>query len=77
MAEWRILYEAAVDEANPGVFERLVYETEDAICWRLRELSGNMSDPLEVNEISEAAKNILKLKIERLGWPNPNSLPRP
>ena len=73
LAEWRILYEAAVDEANPGVFERLVFETEYAILRRLRELSKNPDGPLELNEISDAVANILRLKSERLGWPNPTN----
>lgn len=73
MPDWHILYEAAVGETNPGVFERLVFETEQAIWRRLRELSKVPDGPLELNEISDAVLNMLRLKTERLGWPNPTS----
>src|SRR5215472_3180340 len=73
MPDWRVLYEAAVDETNPAVFERLVFDTEDAIQYRLRELSKNPDGPLELNEISDAVANILTLKTERLGWPDPTA----
>jgi hypothetical protein len=73
MSDWRVLYEAAVDETNPAVFERLVSDTEDAIQYRLRELSKNPDGPLELNEISDAVAHILTLKTERLGWPDPTA----
>ena len=77
MPDWRVLYEATVDEINPCVFERLLFETEDAIRHRLRELSKNPDGSLELNEISDAVDNILKLKTARLGWPNPMAAPLP
>ena len=73
MQDWHILYQAAVDESNPSAFERLVFETEHAICCRLRELSKNPDGPLELNEISAAVDNMLRLKTERLGWPDPTA----
>jgi len=73
MPDWHILYEAAVSETNPSVFERLVFDTEDAIQYRLRELSKNPDGPLELNEISDAVGIILRLKTERLGWPDPTA----
>jgi hypothetical protein len=75
MQDWHILYQAAVDESNPSAFERLVFETEHAICCRLRELSKNPDGPLELNEISDAVENLLKLKTVRLGWPDPMNAP--
>jgi len=75
MRDWHILYEAAVGESNPSAFERLVIESEDAICCRLRELSKNPDGPLELNEISDAVANLLKLKTARLGWPDPTNAP--
>ena len=76
MPDWHILYEAAVEETNPGIFERLVYETEDAICGRLRQLSHSTNASPELDEIAHSAQTILQLKTERLGWPNPStSLP--
>ena len=71
MPDWHVLYEAAVDETNPDVFERLGFDAEDAIQHRLRELSKIPDGPLEINEISYAVDNILRLKTERLGWPDP------
>ena len=49
MPDWRVPYEAAVDETNPAVFERLAFDAEDAIQHRLRELSKNPDGPLELN----------------------------
>jgi hypothetical protein len=43
MPDWHILYEAAVDEMNPGVLEHLVYEMEAAVWCRLRGLSKNQT----------------------------------
>ena len=77
MPDWRVLYEAAVDEVDPSAFERLLFETEDAICHRLRELSKNPDGPLELNEISDAVDNMLRLKTARLGWPSPMAAPLP
>ena len=76
MPDWHILYEAVVGETNPSVFERLVFETEDAIWRRLRELSKNPDGPLELSAISDAVEVILRLKVERLGWPNPTGSAR-
>jgi hypothetical protein len=73
MPDWHILYDAVVGETNPSVFERLIFETEDAIQRRLRELSKNPDGPLELNEISDAVENMLRLKTERLGWPEPTA----
>jgi|SRR5215472_17622925 len=72
MPDWHIVYEAAVDETNPAVFERLVFDAEDAIQHRLRELSKGPDSPLELKEISDAVDNIPRLKTERLGWPRPD-----
>jgi hypothetical protein len=71
MVDWHILYETAVEETNPAVFERIVYQAEDAMCSRLRELSHSENGALELAEIAEAAQVILELKTERLGWPSP------
>jgi hypothetical protein len=73
MPDWHILYEAALGETNPAVFERLVFDAEDAIEHRLREMPKNPDGPLELNEISDAVGNILRLKTERLGWPDPTA----
>lgn len=73
MPDWHILYAAAVEETNPTVFERLIYETEDAICGRLRQLSHNSNNTPEQLEIALTAQKILVLKSERLGWPNPTT----
>jgi len=48
MPDWHILDEAVVGESNPSLFERLVFEPEDAIWRRLWELSKNPDGPLEL-----------------------------
>jgi hypothetical protein len=71
MKDWHILYEAAVGETSPSVFEGLIYKTEVAIYHRLRELSKFEDSNLELDDITQTTQKILELKAERLGWPNP------
>jgi hypothetical protein len=71
MQDWRFLYQAAVSETNPALLEQLVYQTEDAMFFRLQELARRLDAPPERNEIADAAEGLLALKVEKLGWPNP------
>lgn len=68
---WHDLYQSCVSETNPAKLERLVFDTEDAIFLRLRELSteAHLSD--ESLALKQAAQKLLELKTEKLGWPDP------
>ena len=68
---WQKLLESCVSETNPAKLERLVFDTEDAIYLRFRELSTESDISEEYLALKQAARKLLVLKIEKLGWPNP------
>ena len=68
MADWRELYKAAVLEANPTQWERLITETEDAIFLRVRELAGSSDSKRERRKMAAASAALWTLKTENLGW---------
>jgi hypothetical protein len=67
----RSSYGATIAETNVTSLEHLVYETEEAITRRLQELVRTSSDPAELTELRAAADQLLLLKVQRLGWPDP------
>jgi hypothetical protein len=73
---WLDLYKSCVSETNRDKLEKLVYETEDAIFLRSRELSTETypncpPKPIyEVQALRQAAQKLLQLKTEKLGWPD-------
>ena len=66
MRDWRPLYKAVLREEDPRILERLVAETENAICLRLRQLPKHTHEQKERSEVREAAKTLLIFKRERL-----------
>ena len=68
---WRKLYESCVCETNPIKLEKLVFELEDAIVLRYHDLAGEPNGSYEFQAITRAAVRLRRLKIERLGWPDP------
>jgi len=68
---WRKLYDSCVCETNLAKLGKLVFETEDAIYLRSRELSKESHIGDEVRELSRAAKVLLEIRITKLGWPDP------
>lgn len=68
---WRKLYDSCVCETNLAKLGKLVFETEDAIYLRSRELSKESHIGDEVRELSRAAKVLLEIRIRKLGWPDP------
>lgn len=68
---WQKLLESCVSETNPARLEKLVFDTEDAIYLRLRELSNEPYPSDESLELKQAAQKLLQLKIEKLGWTDP------
>jgi len=75
MLDWRDFYKTAVLETNPKLIERWIGEAEAAIFLRQQELAPLSDGAVERQEMAEAAKVLLRLKIEKLGWPNPASKP--
>jgi len=71
---WRKLYDSCVCETNLAKLGKLAFEAEDAIFLRSRELSQESHIADEVRELSRAARVLLKIRIKKLGWPNPFNL---
>jgi len=69
--QWQKLYESCVFERNLEKLNKLVFETEDAIYLRSRELSNESHIADEVQALRRAAKGLLEIKIKKLGWPAP------
>ena len=69
--QWQRLYESCVFERNLERLNKLVFQAEDAIYLRSRELSNESNISAEVQALSRAAKGLLEIKINKLGWPDP------
>jgi hypothetical protein len=65
---WRKLYDSCVCETNLAKLGKLVFETEDAIYLRSRELSKESHIGDEVQALSRAAKVLMKIRTRKLGW---------
>lgn len=68
---WKKLYESCVSETNPDKLKKLVFRLEEAIVLRYHDLANEPNALEELQAIKRAAQQVLQLKIERLGWPNP------
>jgi len=69
--QWQKLYESCVFERNLEKLNKLVFETEDAIYLRSRELSNESHIADEVQALRRAANGLLEIKIKKLGWSDP------
>jgi hypothetical protein len=69
--QWQQLYESCVFERNLERLNKLVFEAEDAIYLRSRELSKESHISAEVQALSQAASALLEIKIKKLGWSDP------
>ena len=70
--EWREFYQAAKVETNPKFLAHLLDETEGAMWKRLQNLDRAKPDEhTERCEIEVAYVTILKIRTEKLGWPDP------
>lgn len=72
--QWQQLYESCVFERNLERLNKLVFEAEDAIYLRSRELSKEPHIADEVRALSRAAKRLQEIKIRKLGWSDPGRL---
>jgi hypothetical protein len=69
--QWQELCESCVFETNLQRLGKLVFEAEDAIYLRSRELSKESHIANEVQALRQAAKGLVEIKIKKLGWPDP------
>jgi hypothetical protein len=73
MTDWRTLHKAALLETETKALEYLVFTTEDAIFQRLQELAQQPDSEGELLDLKAAAADLLAIKTQKLGWPNPLS----
>jgi hypothetical protein len=69
--QWQKLYESCVFETDLERLDKLVFETEDTIYLRFRELSRESHIANGVQALRQAARGLLEIKIKKLGWPDP------
>ncbi|HXN73314.1 MAG TPA: hypothetical protein VN861_12280 [Candidatus Acidoferrales bacterium] len=68
-SSWQVLYRAALNETDKKKLTDLVLAAEEAIFLRAQELTGAVADNEERTTMAEAARNLLTIKSEKLGWP--------
>jgi hypothetical protein len=71
-AAWQQLYESAALESDPKKLSELVLAVEDALLLRQKELAGAPDRQGELLQVKAAARKLLLIKTERLGWPEIN-----
>lgn len=72
--KWQQLYESCVFERNLERLNKLVFETEDVIYLRSRELSKESHIASEIQALREASRRLQEIKIKKLGWTDPRRL---
>lgn len=68
---WRTLYESCISETDPDRFKKLVFQLEEAIVVRYHDLADEPKAFDELQAIRCAAQRLVRLKSEKLGWPEP------
>ena len=68
---WRFIYLKALGAEGTEATTRAVQAAEAAMLQRWQELEGTSGSVEERTQLKEAAEKLLKVKTERLGWPNP------
>jgi hypothetical protein len=68
---WREAYRKTRNDQDSTKLVEHLLETEGAIFVRLLELKSSQDHDRERAEIQEAVIGLLKIKTERLGWPDP------
>jgi hypothetical protein len=68
---WREAYRRTRNDQDSTKLVEHVLEAEGAIFVRLQELKSSQDHNRERAEIEEAVSDLLKIKTERLGWPDP------
>jgi hypothetical protein len=71
LGNWQEAYHRTLIETDQANLTERVMEAEEAIYARLLELHSSWDHERERAEIVEAGIDLLKIKTEKLGWPNP------
>lgn len=70
-SSWKQVYRNVRHEKDVNRLTEAVMAAETAIYERMQELSGLSDHADERAEIEAANKELLKVKTQKLGWPNP------
>jgi hypothetical protein len=73
---WKKAYEKTEWEMDVEKLLPLIHATELALVLRGQEIRNNPVESEELSSMKAAAEDLLAIKIHRLGWPDPYSLPR-
>ena len=66
LQHWALLYNDCLAETDPSKLRSLVVALEEAIVFRLQELSGKAEGQHETLALQTAAENLLKIKTTKL-----------
>jgi hypothetical protein len=67
--EWRDSYRRALNEQDHSQLANVVIEAETAIFMRFQELAGTPDHHAERVDMQIAARDLLAIKIQKLGYP--------
>jgi hypothetical protein len=68
---WKAVYEKTRRESDTEKLLTLIHATEAALYLRWQEVGESPADAEELAAMKAAAEELLAIKIQRLGWPNP------
>ena len=68
-SHWQELYAAAAVETDREKLSELVNFVEEALMLRSQELAGTSDHQDERSQMNAAARKLLRIKTEKLGWP--------
>ena len=69
MPSWQELYQKMVTESDTEKLTELVLAVEQAMFYRAQELNGTEAGAKERAAMDQAARRMLTIKTEKLGWP--------
>ena len=69
MRSWQELYQEMLTESDTEKLTELVLAVEQAIFYRAQELNGTEAGAKERAAMDQAARKMLAIKTEKLGWP--------
>jgi hypothetical protein len=66
--DWRTVYQDVLNETDKVQLTKKLYDLEAAIFFRFQELESS-PNPTEVDELKKAVDAMLRIKVEKLGYP--------
>jgi hypothetical protein len=71
ISSWKTIYENTIWELDAKKLLALIHATEAALYLRWQELSNGPENTGERAAMKAAAKELLAIKLHKLGWPDP------